>query len=57
MIIYKVVNDKDKSIVEYFLKRETALNSLKDLQMWFTDSFHVESEFVDDCLGDISRDS
>jgi len=48
MIIYKVVNDRDKSIVEYFLKRDKALQSLEDIKVWFTDGYHVESETVKD---------
>jgi hypothetical protein len=50
MIIYKVVNDRDKSIVDYFLKQDKALQFIKDIQVWFTDSYHVESENVENCV-------
>jgi hypothetical protein len=49
MIIYKVVKDRDKSIVDYFLKQGKALQFIKDIQVWFTDSYHLESETVKDC--------
>ena len=50
MIIYKVVNERDKSIAEYFLSREKALQCLDDSKVWFIDNYHVESEVLMDCV-------
>jgi hypothetical protein len=48
MIIYKVTNDKDSTIVEYYLNHDQALQSAKDMMEWYTEIFHVESELVED---------
>lgn len=48
MIIYKVINDKDYPVTEYYLQHEKAQQSVRDMMAWFTESFHIETLVFED---------
>ena len=50
MTIYKVINDKDNTVAEYYLQADKAQQSVKDMMVWFTESFHIESQIFEDAI-------
>ena len=48
MTIYKVINDKNNTVAEYYLQRDKAQQSVRDMMLWFAESFHIESQVFDD---------
>lgn len=46
MTIYKVVNDKNKTVVGFYLQYNKAMLCIKELRAWFTEGFHIEPEVV-----------
>jgi hypothetical protein len=46
MTIYKIVNDKNKTVLAYYLQYGKAMQCLKDIAPWFIESFHIELKIV-----------
>jgi hypothetical protein len=45
--MYKITNDKNPAVVEYFLQHDKALQSVRELMEWFTGVFHIETQIVE----------
>lgn len=50
MTIYKVINDKNNTVAEYYLQADKAQKSVKDMMVWFAESFHIESQVLEDAV-------
>lgn len=48
MTIYKVINDTNNTVAEYYLQAEKAQQSVKDMMAWFSESFHIELQVFED---------
>lgn len=49
MTIYKVINEQNNRVTEYYLQHDLALKSAADMMAWFSgNSYHVEEQVYDD---------
>lgn len=47
MILYKVICEKSNTVIEYHLQYSRAQHSLKEIMVWITGEFHIESQVLD----------
>lgn len=50
MTIYKVINDKNNTVAEYYLQSDKAQQSVIDMMQWYAESFHIESQVFEDVV-------
>ena len=48
MTVYKVISDKNNTVIEYYLQYAKAQQSLKEIMVWFTGGFHIESQIFEE---------